>query len=125
MTPRVGLTKVNGEDGFGVFGGNAEDCDHPHPEDGARSTNGNGTGDASDIARSNRGGQRRHQGLERCDLTVAGGLAGTQHHRDAVAQALQWHEAKANHQPDSRQGNQRNSRPAPDQAINGAIDRLD
>ena len=46
----VGFTELHRQNRFGVFRSDAEHGNHPHPEDRARSTNGDGTGHTSDVS---------------------------------------------------------------------------
>ena len=101
----VDFPVANGEHRFGVFGGNAEHGDHPHPEHSAGSANGDGTSNASNVAGADGRRQRCHQRLKWGDVAFVLPRFALQQHANAVGQALQWHEAQPQHQHDAGEGN--------------------
>ena len=124
ITVLIRFAEVDGKDRLGVFRGNPEDGDDPHPEHRTGAANGNSTGDPGDVSRTDRGRQRGHQGLERRDLPFAGPVDRLKQHPHAVAELQQRHELQSQHQGDARQSDQADRWPTPHQTVDRSIDRL-
>ena len=121
----IGLTEVNRQEGLGVFGGDAEHGNHPHPEHGAWAAHGNGTGDTGNVAGADGGGEGSHQRLERRDLPFVLAIRWLQHHPYAIGEPLNRHEAQAQHQHNACDGDQADGGPPPHQAVDWTVDLTD
>ena len=121
----VDFPVANREHGLGIFGGNAEHGNHPHPEHGTWATDGDCTSDTSNVAGADGGRQRGHQRLKGGDVAIVLGGIPLQQHANAVGQPLQGHEAQPQHQQDAGEGNQEDHRPPPNDSINWIVDAAD
>ena len=79
----VALTVFDRQHNLGVLGHHADEGGNPQPEDGARAAQGDGGGDAGDVAGADGGGQRGSQSLEGSDLALLG-LVLVKHFADGV-----------------------------------------
>ena len=126
MVPEfIDLAVVDRQYRFGVFGGDAEEGDQPHPEHGTGATDGNRAGHPGDIARADRGRQRCHQGLEWRNIAFVDGVGCFQQHPGAVSQAQNRHEAESDHQDNACDRDQADGGPTPCERINRSVDGVD
>ena len=88
----VALAEFHGADGFGVFGGHADQRGHPHPEQRPGAAEEHSGGNAGDVAGADGGRQRGHQGVERADLPLAPAFAALEQQAEASANAQDRHE---------------------------------
>ena len=66
----MGLAEAHGQNGHCVFGADAHESGHPHPEHRTRPAQENRGCDPNNISSANRGGQRCHEGVERIDALI-------------------------------------------------------
>ncbi len=115
------LAVVNRQHDLAVLGGHTDQRGAPHPEQRARAAEEDRRGDAGDVAGTYRCGQRRHQRLERADLTGGFVALGTTapHQGEAGTNAGQRHELEHDHQHQAGAKDQDQHGRAPDEAVNG------
>ena len=106
-------------DGFRVFRRHAEERDEPHVEDGSRSPQGDGGGDAGDVPGADGCGERRHQRVEGFDLALADGVVLVVQELEAVAHLAPGHEHQPQREQHARHAQHPQHRRTPGEGVHG------
>ena len=114
----IGAAILDGEQAFGVFRCHAEECGHPHPEDGTRAADLHSRGDADDVARADRSGEGDAECLEARDITFAVVL-GFEDKAERFRQAEYLQQVQADRQEDARADQKRDQRRPPHEGVDG------
>ena len=122
---RVSFTEMDSQHCFCIFSRDPEDGDQPHPKDCPRTTNGDRRGDPSNVSGPNGGRQRRHQGLERRDLSLTTLINRLKEELEAISELAQRNTAKPNHQEDACTCYEENSPRPPCESTHLGINKRD
>ena len=128
LTVLVPLPEMNGQRDFGELGAHAKQCRAPHPEDCARAADGNCAGDAGDVAGTDRCRQRGTDSLKRRHRTIRSILLAenaSDGRFDGIRKFTDLQKMCPHTEQQAHADDADHRRDAPDEIIDGLIDRCD